>query len=99
MKFDRPITIQIQDEATEQWTDLWKLHARVNKATGQEKVDGGANQAKATMTFEVRYFTALKQLFLNTQLYRIIYEGNAFDIVDYDDYMETHRTVKLKGEA
>lgn len=99
MKFDRPITIQIQDPETEQWTDHWKLHARINKATGQEKVDGGANQSKATMTFEVRYFAAIKKLFLNTQLFRIVYEGNYFDIVDYDDYMETHRTVKLKGEA
>lgn len=97
MTYDRPITIQKIDEESETWSDLWSLHARVNKTTGSEFVEAGANQSQSTKTFELRYFAALEDVDYNRGLYRIIYRGHTFNIVDYDDYMESHQVVKLKA--
>jgi SPP1 family predicted phage head-tail adaptor len=98
--FDRPITIQILDENTEDWSDLFDrpIHARINKASSDnEHLTAGAIRSKRTLTFEVRYFKALEAISLNTQIYRIIYQGVPYNIVDYDDFMLKHNTVKLLG--
>lgn len=97
MTYDRPIVIQKIDQDTELWSDLWNLHARINRSTGTEFVEAGANQSQATKTFELRYFTALEDVDYNRGLYRIIYRGHTFNIVDYDDYMESHRVVRIKA--
>lgn len=99
MMYDKPITIQIQDSNAETWEDKWKLHARVNKTGGGQAQSAGADQYKATLTFEVRYFPALEELRFNPQPYRILYRGHTFKLVDYDDYMEQHQNIKLVGEA
>lgn len=98
MVFDKPITIQIVDEETEDWSDLWNLHARINKSGGGEETSSGSSRSTATLTFEVRYFKALKQIFLQTEIYRIVYDNDIYNIVDYDDFMENHKTVKITGE-
>lgn len=97
MVYDKPIIIQKIDEATEQWTDLYRIHARVNKSNGSEYLNAGAIQSKATLVFEVRYFKNLEDINYNTGLYRLIYQGRTFNITDYDDYLEKHQTVKLLG--
>lgn len=95
-----PITVQIQDPRTEAWSDKWKLHAlKVNKTGGAQALAAGADQYRATLTFEVRHFKALEDMRYNPQPYRIIYQGHTFKLVDYDDFMERHLTVKLVGEA
>lgn len=98
MTYDKPITIQIRDDS-ENWADLWKLHARVNKSGGGQASNAGADQYKATLSFDVRYFKALEDMRYNPQPYRIVYRGHFFKLVDWDDYMEQHLTVKLVGEA
>lgn len=97
MTFDKPIIIQKIDDVTEQWSNLWSLHARVNKTTGSEFVEGGAIQSQATKTFEIRYFQDIEDVDYNRGLYRLIYRDHTFNIVDYDDYMESHQVVKLKA--
>ena len=99
MIYDKPITIQRQDPDTEEWADAWKLHARVNKSGGGQTSTAGADQYRATLTFEVRFFKALEDMRYNPQPYRIIYRGHTFKVADYDDFMETHYTVKIVGEA
>lgn len=100
MRYDKAIAIQKQDETTEQWSDwLGKpLHARVNKTGGGRGMQAGADQFRATLTFEVRYFAALEELRYDSQRFRILYQGRAFKLTDYDDYQEQHRTVRLVGE-
>lgn len=98
MTYDKPITIQIQNEETEDWGDLFRLHARVNKTGGGTLLNAGADQFNATLTFEVRYFKELEALRYSPQLYRVQYRGHTFKVTDYDDFMEQHRTVKLVGE-
>lgn len=96
--YDRPITIQKIDELTEQWADVYKLHANVNKSGGDtEYLNSGAVQGKRKLTFEVRYFKALEDIALNLQCYRIIFQGVPYDIKDYDDFMLKHKSVKLLG--
>lgn len=99
MTYDKPLTIQVQDPVTEDWTDEWHLHARVNKTGGGQSLNASADQYRATLTFEVRYFASLEAVRYNPQPYRIVYRGHTFKVVDYDDFMEQHQFVKLTGEA
>ena len=98
MIYDKPITIETKDDETEDWHELFRLHARVNKTGGGTTLNAGADQFLATLTFEIRYFKELEDLRYSPQLYRIIYRGHSFRVTDYDDFMEQHRTVKLVGE-
>lgn len=99
MIFDKRITIQCQDPDTEEWADKWRLRAHVNKTGGGQALNAGADQYRATLTFTVRHFKALEDLRYNPQPYRIVYRDHTFKLVDYDDFMENHREVKLVGEA
>lgn len=96
--YDKPIKIQIQDPNTEEWTDKLSLHAAVNKTGGGSGFGAGTDQSNASLTFRLRYVKALEDLAYQTQPYRILYRGRTFKVVDYDDYMEEHREVKLVGE-
>ena len=97
MTYDKPITIQKWNEDLEKWEDLWYLHARVNKSGGSEYLDAGATQSRSNRVFEVRFFPALEDIDDSRDLYRITYRGRTYNIVDYDDYLELHKTVKLQG--
>ena len=97
MVYDKPITIQKINEDTEEWEDLYNLHARVNKSGGSEYLNAGANQSKSTRVFEIRYFKDLEDIDDNRGLYRIIYRDKPYNITDYDDYLEQHKTIKLLG--
>lgn len=99
MIYDKPITIQQQDPDTEDWADKWKLHAKVNKTGGGQALNAGADQYRATLTFEIRYFKALEELRYSPQLFRIVYRNHSFKLADFDDFMEQHRSVKLVGAA
>ena len=98
MIYNKRIAIQMQDPDTEEWTDKWTPLARVNKTGGGQSLNAGADQYRATLTFEVRYFKALEEMRYNPQPFRIVYQGHSFKLVDYDDFMEQHRTIKLVGE-
>ena len=96
--YDRPIIIQKVNEDTEQWEDVFKVHASINKAkSDDEYLNGGAIQGKRNLTFEVRYFAALEDISLNIQSYRILYKGVPYDVKDYDDYKLAHKSVKILG--
>ena len=94
-----PILVQMQDDDG-QWIDRWRLHARrVNKSGGGQGYTAAADQYRTRLTFDVAYFMALEAMRFAPQLYRIVYRGHTFKIVDWDDYMEQHRIVQLVGEA
>lgn len=96
-----PIRIEKRNEETEEWEEyLPLLHAKINKKSeGSEYLTAGAIQAKVSKVFEIRYCAPLKEIDGNTQLYRIIYDGTAYNITDYDDFQERHKSVKLLGVA
>lgn len=96
--YDKPITIQKINEATETWEDVFKVHASINKAkSDSEYLNAGAVRATKSLTFEVRYFAILEDISLNLQSYRVLYQGVPYNLVDYDDYMLLHKSVKLLG--
>jgi len=97
--YDKPIIIQKINEDTEEWEDLFDkpLHAKVNKSGGSEYLNAGANQSKSNRVFEIRYFKDLEDIDENRGMYRIIYRDKPYNITDYDDYLEQHKTVKLLG--
>ena len=97
MVFDKPIVIEKMDEETEKYSEFASLKARINKSKGSEYMDSGAVQISQELEFIVRYFSKLKDISLNTQLYRIIYDGIKYDIQDYDNYMLKDQTIKLIG--
>ncbi len=98
MIYDKPIVVQVQDPDTEDWKDSLHLHARVNKTGGGAAYNAGADQYRASLTFEVRYVRALEDIAYGPQPFRILYRGRTFKVTDYDDYMEQHRSVRLVGE-
>ena len=94
--YDRPISIQKVNELTETWEDVFKVHASINKAKGDDEyLSAGAIQGKKNLIFEIRYFADLEDISLNIQSYRVVYQGVPYDIKDYDDYMLKHKTVKI----
>ena len=96
--FDRPIAIQKMNELTEDWDDVYKVHASINKAkANSEYLNAGAIQGKVSLVFEVRYFKDLEDISYDMQSYRVVYNGVPYNIIDYDDYMLLHKTVKLLG--
>lgn len=95
--FDKPIIIQKIDK-DEKWHDLFHLHARVNKARADNQyLTAGSTRVQKREVFEVRYFHKLKALDESHQSYRIIYDGAPYALEDYDDFMDSHITVKLLG--
>lgn len=98
--YDKPITIQFYDENINEWQDIYKLHASINKAkTDNEYIEAGAEQNRRTLSFEVRFFKKLSEVILNTSSYRIVYNNVIYDIYDVDDYMESHTIIKFLGRS
>lgn len=95
-----PLTIQVIDQDTEEWTDHLHLHAlQVNKTGGGETSAAGAEQYHPRLTFELRWCKQLEDVVHQPQRYRIVYRGRTYNLQDYDDFMEQHRTVRLVGVA
>lgn len=95
-----PVTVQRMDPETEQWTDLLHLHARqVNRAGGGESYAAGREQYSPTLMFDFTWCKAVEAIRWDVARHRLLYQGHVFNIVDYDDYMEQHITVRLTGEA
>jgi head-tail adaptor len=102
-KFDKLIELQKvvnTSDGFEHWQTVRKLLAYVNRSSSYE--DFGSNSTEdhvANLTFEVRYLPDLEEIAFHTSSYRIVYRGRAYNITDYDDFLETHRTVKLAGTS
>lgn len=97
MVFDKPIIIQKRDEITGKWEDYRILHARVNNSGGSEFLGGGSTQSQSSKVFEVRYHKDIEVIDDSRDLYRIVYRDRNFNITGYDDFQESHKTVKLLG--
>ena len=96
MRFDKKIIIQKINEATEEWSDVWTLHAAINKAKATE-YSGAATETKRTLTFTVRFATPLTVIAYQTSAFRIVFDGVVFNITDFDDFMLEHKTIRFTG--
>lgn len=99
MILNQKIQIQKLNEDNDSYNDYYSCHAQVNKTGGNEYLIAGAVSTKNKFTFIVRYCEELKKLQFDTQSYRIIFNGIIFNILDADDFMQRHKTIKIIGES
>ena len=88
------------DVDTDNWQPHIKMMATINKNTssrGFEQLSGGAVNIRRSLIFEIRHNKLIQEISYDTQVYRIKYQEQNFDIIDYDDYMENNHFVKLTG--
>lgn len=99
MILNQKIMIQKLNEENNSYSDYYTCHSQVNKTSGNEYLIAGAVSTKNKFTFVVRYCEELKNLQFGTQTYRIIFNDIIFNIVDADDFMQRHKTIKIIGES
>lgn len=99
MILNQKIMIQKLNEENNSYSDYYTCHSQVNKTSGNEYLIAGAVSTKNKFTFVVRYCEELKNLQFDTQTYRIIFNDIIFNIVDVDDFMQRHKTIKIIGES
>jgi len=91
------VEFQILDEGTEEWSEHFKCSAKINIAGGKEYFGSGSEQSVNNTIFTVRYCSELKDVYLNTQLYRIKFRNAIYDIQEVDNYMFKNESLKIKA--
>lgn len=99
MILNHRIQVRKLNENTNLYEDYYSCHANVNKTGGNEYLIAGAVSTKNKFTFVVRYCKELKTLQFDTQSYRIVFNDIVFNILDADDFMQRHQTIKIIGES
>ncbi|MEG2429513.1 MAG: phage head closure protein [Oscillospiraceae bacterium] len=79
----------------ESWITILKCRAEINCIGGKEYYLACQQNSQNDMKFKIRYCKALKKL--NSQLSRIIYNNEIYDIKHIDDFEERHETLKIKA--
>lgn len=99
MRPNHVISFQEVDEATETWTTSHKAVATINRVSGSESDSSGSERQSVTLTFRMPYQSWMDDIRFATGSWRIVYMGRCFNITDYDDFFETHRSVTLTAES
>lgn len=90
------VQIQHQDPDTETWALYKTFHTVSENRTGSnEYAVAGSEYSSDMITLKLRYTPALAKIDGNTQVYRAMIDGIAFDIKSYDDIEYKHQFVKL----
>lgn len=96
--YDKPVTLQRQVAGTGAWEDVQSLHAEVNKNISQQFYSPENERVRQRLVFKIRYNPTLESVRNALQDYRMVYRGQHYELVDYDDYKEHRRGIKLTGE-
>lgn len=96
--YDKPVTLQRQVAGTGAWEDVQSLHAEVNKSISQQNYSPENERVRQRLVFKIRYNPTLESVRNALQDYRMVYRGQHYELVDYDDYKEHRRGIKLTGE-
>lgn len=96
--YDKPVTLQRQVAGTGAWEDVQSLHAEVNKNISQQNYSPENERVRQRLVFKIRYNPTLESVRNALQDYRMVYRGQHYELVDYDDYKEHRRGIKLTGE-
>lgn len=92
----KTITTDTIGNQTESWVTFHTCHARANKASGGEVDEGAQPVDRETVSFVVRYCSALADL--DKINYRISFNEKTYDITDIDDFMFKHESLKITAE-
>ena len=99
--YDKIVVLQKYDEDIDGYANVSgipSLHAHINPAGfSTEKYEGKAMQDDVPFDFFLRYNSTLAAIVLRPQLYRILWNGEAFDITGADDYQLQHKEIRLRG--
>lgn len=76
------------------WTDYYTCMATVSGEGGDEERDAGVINDKADLSITVRYSAKTKAV--TTTGYRIILEGELYDITAIDHFSYTNKALKFK---
>lgn len=90
------ITFQRLNDS-EEWIDYYNCYAKVNTEGGREYLGSSAEQSVSNTVFTIRYCKMLKDLYLNSQLYRIKFNKAVFDIKFVDNYMFKNQYLNIKA--
>lgn len=78
------------------WSDLHSCFASVNLASGKEYAVAGQIQNGDTLVFVIRWCDKVRDL--NTTQFRILFQGDPYNITSVDDVLFRHESFKLIGE-
>lgn len=78
------------------WDDYHSCFAYVNLTSGKEYAVAGQIQTGDVLTFTIRWCEKLRGL--SATGYRILCDGQLYNITSVDDPQFTHTTIKLIGE-
>lgn len=81
------IVFEKMDADTEEWSQYYSCKAKINTSGGNEYLAGGAERSSSDAVFTVRYCNDLKDIYLDTQSYRILFRNGVFDVKVVDNYM------------
>ena len=99
--YDKIVTLQVYSEDIDGYTDVTgipPLHAHVNSAMfTTEKYEGRAMPDDVTMDFYFRYQSFLKPIVKRPQLYRLLWDGDAYDVVGGDNFQMQNKEIRLRG--
>lgn len=68
---------------------------KANKTKSTETYEAGGEQNAAYVTFTIRWNKMLSPIEFNMPDYRVVWHGQEFDVIGYDDFMYQHRKVNL----
>lgn len=83
------------------WKDFYSCYAYANmaagKTAGQEYEAAGQTIASNGFTFTIRYCQLLKDL--DSDHFRILFDGDIYNITLVDDYQFQHETLKITAQC
>jgi len=88
------------DEPT--WDDTYySCWCAFRQASGKEFISAKANNSENIVTFTVRYCNKTKVLLVpgETKNYKIIFNGENYDIIFCSDYNNLHKFIDIKAEV
>lgn len=78
------------------WTDFFSCYSTLGGESGSESVNAGTVNDDAKCTFTVRWCS--ETAVIDTTHYRIIHNGEIYNIVRIDHQNNKHRSMKLHAE-
>ena len=76
------------------WEDFYSCHATVSGEGGKEALSAGQTHAEETVDFTIRYCGKAKEI--TSTGYRILMDGDHYDIVAVDHQNYKRRSLKLR---
>lgn len=80
---------------SESWSDCFTCHAYVNNLSGRESESAAGQNAEKTVTFTVRYCSALADI--NPVDYQIVFRSCIYDIVFTDNVQYRNQLLKIRA--